>query len=134
MHYAIHVLIFSADKYNDSTGQVDQTVSVNGNVGSTLSTCMYSRHSHFSLSCPTDCVVASGKGGLGWGTAMECQQENCGTVPEHHYIDTQLTMSAANPNYKNTLCLNGSSGDLVTSDGGFTWTVSDIKINQYTYT
>lgn len=65
---------------------------------------------------------------------MECQQANCGTVPAHHYVDTKLVMSAANPNYKNTLALNGASGNLVTADGGKTWTVADITINQYTYT
>lgn len=81
-----------------------------------------------------DGFVASGKGGLGWGTAMECQQANCGTVPEHHYLNTKLTMSAPNPNYAQTLGLNGASGSLVTSDGGTTWTVADITINQYTYT
>lgn len=43
-------------------------------------------------------------------------------------------MSAPNPNYKNTLALNGASGNLVTADGGTTWTVADITINQYTYT
>jgi hypothetical protein len=35
---------------------------------------------------------------------------------------------------KNTLALNGASGNLVTADGGKTWTVDDITINQYTYT
>ncbi|KAJ8105245.1 hypothetical protein ONZ43_g7502 [Nemania bipapillata] len=78
--------------------------------------------------------LSSGRGGLGWGTAMECQQANCGTVPTHHYLDTKLTMSAPNPNYKNTLALNGASGNLVTADGGTTWTVADITVNQYTYT
>ena len=78
--------------------------------------------------------VASGYGGLGWGTAMECQQANCGTLSAHHYVDTKLTMSAPNPNYADTLALNGASGSLVSSDGGKTWTVADITINQYTYT
>lgn len=82
----------------------------------------------------TDAPTASGRGGLGWGTAMECQQANCGTVPTHHYLNTKITMSAPNPNYKNTLGLNGASGNLVTADGGTTWTVDDITINEYTYT
>lgn len=85
------------------------------------------------VSMPT-CPTASGRGGLGWGTAVKCQQANCGTVPTHHYINTKLTMSAANPNYKNTLALNGASGSLVTADGGKTWTVADITDNQCTYT
>ncbi|KAI7787447.1 hypothetical protein LA080_015668 [Diaporthe eres] len=78
--------------------------------------------------------VHLGRGGLGWGTGMECQQANCGTVSTHHYINTKVTMSAANPNYKNTLALNGASGSLVTADGGKTWTVADITVEQYTYT
>jgi hypothetical protein len=101
---------------------------------STLSTCCILAMGILAYSVPADRFVASGKGGLGWGTAMECQQANCGTVPTHHYVDTKLTMSAPNPNYKNTLALNDASGSLVTSDGGKTWTVSDITINQYTYT
>ncbi|KAL9111032.1 MAG: hypothetical protein Q9227_004465 [Pyrenula ochraceoflavens] len=112
---ALPFRLLAEDKYNTSTGKVDQTVSVNGNVVSTLST-------------------SSGQGGLGWGTAMECQQANCGTVPTHHWLNTKLTMSAPNPNYKNTLRLNGASGNLVTADGGTTWTVDDITINQYTFT
>lgn len=65
---------------------------------------------------------------------MECQPASCGTVPTHHYVNTKLTMSAAHPNCKNTLVLNGASGNLVTADGGKTWAVADITVNQYTYT
>ncbi|KAK7180423.1 hypothetical protein PSPO01_13580 [Paraphaeosphaeria sporulosa] len=101
-------------KYNDATANFDQTVSVNDVKVSTLST-------------------KSGYG-AGWGTAMECQQANCGTVPEHHYVNTTLIMNTADPNYKNTIGLNGASGNLVTTDGGKTWTVADIKINLYTFT
>lgn len=53
-------------------------------------------------------------------------------MPIHHYINTKLTMSAANPNYRNILALNGTSGNLVTADGGETWTVADITVNQCT--
>ncbi|KAK4556818.1 hypothetical protein LTR86_005798 [Recurvomyces mirabilis] len=101
-------------KYNDATKKIDQIVSVNGAVVSTLST-------------------ASGVG-AGWGTAMECQQTKCGTVPEHHYLNTTLVMDVADPNYSRTLGVNSASGSLVTKDNGKTWTVADIKINQYTYT
>lgn len=65
---------------------------------------------------------------------MECQQAMCGTVPQHNYVNTTIRMSAPNPNYRNTLALNGASGNLVTADGGLTWTVANITINQYTYT
>lgn len=65
---------------------------------------------------------------------MECQQANCGTVPEHHYVNTTIVMNTADPNYKNTLGLNGASGNLATADGGKTWTVADIKVSKYTFT
>lgn len=65
---------------------------------------------------------------------MECQEANCGTVPEHHYLNTTLIMDTADPNYSDTLALNGATGDLVTADGGKTWTVAEITISEYTYT
>ncbi|KAF2443279.1 hypothetical protein P171DRAFT_521874 [Karstenula rhodostoma CBS 690.94] len=98
------------DNYNDATTNFDQTVSVNGVKVSTLST----KSGH----------------GAGRGTAMECQQANCGTVPERHWLNTTIVMNTADPNYKNTLGLNGASGNLVTADGGKTWTVADIKISK----
>lgn len=64
---------------------------------------------------------------------MECQSENCGTVPEHHYVDTTIVMNTPDPNYSDTLALNGATGDLVTTDGGKTWTADNITIEQYTY-
>lgn len=81
----------------------------------------------------TDLHTASGKG-AGWGTAMECQQAKCGTVPEHHYLNTTILIDGTDANYKNTVSTNGASGSLTTSDGGKTWTAADITINQYTYT
>ena len=65
---------------------------------------------------------------------MECQQANCGTVPEHHYVNTTLIMNTADPNYSKTVGLNGATGSLVTADGGKTWTAADITIQKYTYT
>lgn len=37
-------------------------------------------------------------------------------------------MDVADPNYANTKGTTGASGDLVTKDGGKTWTVDSIKI------
>lgn len=51
------------DKFDDSTGNYTQTVLVNGNQVSTLSTS--SGHAQ------------------GWGSAVECAAEDCGTVPAH---------------------------------------------------
>jgi hypothetical protein len=43
-------------------------------------------------------------------------------------------MNVADPNYKNTLGKGqGVTGDLVTSDGGKTWTVSQIYIPSYDF-
>lgn len=43
-------------------------------------------------------------------------------MPTHHYINTKLMMSVVNPNCRNTLVLKDASGNLVTADGGKTWT------------
>ena len=64
----------------------------------------------------------------GWGTAAECQAAACGTYATHEYINTKLIMDVADPNYANTKGITGASGDLVTEDGGKTWTVDSIKI------
>jgi hypothetical protein len=64
----------------------------------------------------------------GWGTATECQAAACGTYAAHEYINTKIIMDVADPNYANTKGTTGASGDLVTEDGGKTWTVDSIKI------
>ena len=64
----------------------------------------------------------------GWGTAAECQAAACGTYATHEYINTKIIMDVADPNYINTKGTTGASGDLVTADGGKTWTVDSIKI------
>lgn len=123
----------TTDKYDDSTGNYTQTVTQNGNVVSTLST--------------------SDAHALGWGSAVECAATDCGTVPAHSrffatrprtqfadsiptaWINTQIIMDVADPNYINTLYKgSGVTGDLVTADGGKTWTVSTISIPQFTFT
>jgi len=102
------------DIYNDKTTAYDQTVSLNGKAVSTLST-------------------KDGKA-QGWGTAIECQQAACGTIGAHQYLDTTILMDVADPNYSKTLGKTGASGDLVTKDGGKTWTVATISIQGHTYT
>jgi hypothetical protein len=51
------------DKYDDSTGNYTQYVSINGNQVHTLST--------------------SDGYALGFGSAVECAETNCGVVPAH---------------------------------------------------
>lgn len=51
------------DKFDDTTGNYTQTVLLNGNTVSSLST----RDGHAQ----------------GWGSAVECAETNCGTVASH---------------------------------------------------
>jgi hypothetical protein len=64
----------------------------------------------------------------GWGTAAECQAAACGTYAAHEYINTKIIMNVADPNYAKTKGTRGASGDMVTKDGGKTWTIASIKI------
>lgn len=64
----------------------------------------------------------------GWGTATECQSAACGTYAAHEYVNTKIIMDVADPNYADTKGTTGASGDLVTADGGKTWTVDSIKV------
>ncbi|KAI1842662.1 hypothetical protein JX266_011124 [Neoarthrinium moseri] len=108
-HLIIHYV------YNDSTQKYDQAVSINGKVLSTLST--------------------SSGNAQGWGTAVECQESACpGTVATHQYLDTTIVLNAADPTFGNTLALNEvSSSGLSTTDGGKTWVVKTIKVQQHTF-
>jgi hypothetical protein len=114
------------DKYNDSTKRYDQTVYVNGAIISTLSTGELSIVSQFP--CTQLTHIADSGVAQGWGTAAECQAAACGTYAAHEYINTKIIMNVADPNYARTKATTGASGDLVTADGGKTWTVRSIKI------
>lgn len=71
---------------------------------------------------------------MGWGSAVECAEENCGTIPAHTWIDTTITLDSADPNYDQTMGKGqGVSGEMSTSDGGVTWTVTDIDIPEFTF-
>ncbi|CEL11203.1 hypothetical protein ASPCAL14306 [Aspergillus calidoustus] len=101
--------------YNESTGEYDQTVSINGQVVSTLST-------------------SSGQA-QGWGTAVECQDDACqSTAAAHQYLSTTITLDSADNSFGNTLALNeADSSGLTTVDGGKTWTVETINIDSHTF-
>ncbi|KAI0188203.1 hypothetical protein EV127DRAFT_434964 [Xylaria flabelliformis] len=100
--------------YNDSTGKYDQTVAINGNIVSSLST-------------------SSGQA-EGWGTAVECQVDACtGTVASHQYIDTVITLNAADSTFARTLAINeATSSGLTTSDNKI-FKVSTINIQSHTF-
>ncbi|KAL4757457.1 uncharacterized protein BDW70DRAFT_171360 [Aspergillus foveolatus] len=102
--------------YNDSTGEYDQTVYINGESVSTLST-------------------SSGQA-QGWGTAVECQDDACEstTVAAHQYLDTTIILDSEDTTFKDTLVLTeADSTEFSSSDGGKTWTVETINIHEHTY-
>lgn len=135
------------DKYKDDTSKFDQTVSINGEVVSTLSTSKCFRLQSWSS---TDESVGSGQA-QGWGTAVECQAEACdGTAAAHgesiyiqivqrmliglEYLDTTIILNAADSSFGDTLAINeATSSGLKTNDNGKTWTVSSIKVQSHTY-
>ncbi|OOF90066.1 hypothetical protein ASPCADRAFT_135468 [Aspergillus carbonarius ITEM 5010] len=101
-------------KFEDSTGNYTQTLLINGKSVSTLST--------------------SDGQAQGWGSAVECAEDNCGTVGAHSWIDTKIILDVADPDYINTLAKgNGVTGDMSTSDGGKTWTVTTINIPEFSF-
>jgi hypothetical protein len=120
------------DKFDDATGNYTQTVSINGQVVATLS---------------TDDGQAQG-----WGSAVECAENNCGTVGAHcksrrnrkhrwcnAYIftawkNTTIILDSEDPNYDQTNAKGeGVTGEMSTSDGGKTWVVTTIEIPEFTF-
>ncbi|KAL5321139.1 hypothetical protein ACEPPN_011951 [Leptodophora sp. 'Broadleaf-Isolate-01'] len=71
---------------------------------------------------------------LGWGTAIECNDFNgvkCkGTVAEQSYVNSTIVLESADSTFVQTL--GAGSGvtysDMVTADGGKTWTIAKINI------
>ncbi|KAI9931989.1 hypothetical protein ASPWEDRAFT_171883 [Aspergillus wentii DTO 134E9] len=102
-------------EYNDSTSKYDQTVSINGEVVSTLSTS--SGHAQ------------------GWGTAVECQDDACkSTAAAHKYLSTTIVLEEADSSFGDTLAMNeATSSGFSSSDGGKTWEVETISIQEHTY-
>ncbi|EYE90491.1 uncharacterized protein EURHEDRAFT_381908 [Aspergillus ruber CBS 135680] len=101
-------------KFDDNSGNYTQTVSVNGKTVSTLST-------------------SDGKA-QGWGSSVECAEDNCGTVGAHSWTDTKIILDTADSNYINTVAKGeGVTGEMTTSDDGKTWTVSTIEIPEFSF-
>ena len=107
-------LMSDTDKFDETTSNYTQYVSINGQVVSELST-------------------SSGEA-QGWGSAVECAETTCGTVGAHKWTDTKIVLSSADPNYDQTLGKGqGVTGELSTSDGGVTWVATDINIPEFTF-
>ncbi|POS73279.1 hypothetical protein DHEL01_v208325 [Diaporthe helianthi] len=101
-------------KFDDASGNYTQTVSVNGEVVSTLST-------------------SSGRA-QGWGSCVECAAEDCGTVPAHKWTDAKIILDSADASYDRTLGLGrGVTGSMTTSDGGKTWDIGTFEIPEFTF-
>ncbi|KAJ4314238.1 hypothetical protein N0V94_006546 [Neodidymelliopsis sp. IMI 364377] len=101
-------------KFDDASGNYTQYVSINGNQIATLST--------------------NDGQAQGWGSSVECAEDNCGTMPAHKWIDTVITLDTADPNYDQTMGKgDGVTGDMSTDDGGITWKVTDINIPEFTF-
>ncbi|KAF4948229.1 hypothetical protein FSARC_13775 [Fusarium sarcochroum] len=66
----------------------------------------------------------------------ECYLQTCGTLGAYTWSNITVHLSAADPDYGNTLSLTGAVSDgFETSDGGKTWTNAGITINKdYMYT
>lgn len=102
-------------KYDDSTGNYTQTVYIGSNVVSTLST-------------------SDGKA-EGWGSAVECAAEDCGTVGAHKWSNVSITLNSAYAGYIDTLALGTDvEATMSTSDGGITWEVGTISIPSWDFT
>ncbi|GAB1197899.1 hypothetical protein APSETT444_007204 [Aspergillus pseudonomiae] len=98
-----------------ATGKYDQTVSINGEVISSLST-------------------SSGQA-QGWGTAVEAQDNaSKSTVAAHQYLDTTIILDSADLTFRDTLGLtDADSTGLTTSDNGKTWKVTTINIHEHSF-
>ncbi|KAJ4326666.1 hypothetical protein N0V84_002891 [Fusarium piperis] len=102
-------------KLDDTTQEYVQYVSINGQQVSTLST-------------------SKGHHAMGWGSAVECAAEDCGTIGAHKWVDTKIILDTPDPNYVQTLGKGqGVTGDLTTEDGGKTWVASEIDIPAFTF-
>ncbi|KAK0202499.1 hypothetical protein DFS33DRAFT_1488649 [Desarmillaria ectypa] len=90
----------------------DQTVTLDGKVISTL-------QSH-------DGPLLNG----GFGTGTECQSQCTGSTSAQKYTDTKIVLQSADPNFSSTLGKGTGvvASDMVTADGGKTWTIASIQI------
>ncbi|KAL2277954.1 hypothetical protein FJTKL_15081 [Diaporthe vaccinii] len=101
-------------EYDDTSGNYTQTVLVGGDIVSTLST-------------------SDGKA-QGWGSAVECAAEDCGTVPSHTWINCSIILDSADTSYSGTLALGTDVEGSMTSEDGITWTIGTISIPGWSFT
>ncbi|KAG7445077.1 uncharacterized protein BT62DRAFT_981400 [Guyanagaster necrorhizus] len=90
----------------------NQTVTLNGTVISTLQS--------------YDGPLLNG----GFGTGTECQSECTGSTSVQTYTDTTIVLQSADADFSSTLSKGTGvvASDMVTTDGGKTWTIASITI------
>ncbi|KAF5642024.1 hypothetical protein F52700_3204 [Fusarium sp. NRRL 52700] len=103
-------------KYDESTQEYIQYVSINGKQVSTLST-------------------SKGHEAMGFGSSVECGASDCGTIGAHQWVDTKIILDTADPNYIQTFGKGEgvTGGEMTTSDGGKTWVIGDVNIPSFTF-
>ncbi|KAL9570108.1 hypothetical protein ACKAV7_005616 [Fusarium commune] len=96
-------------KYDASTQEYVQYVSINGKQVSTLST-------------------SKGHEAMGFGSSVECGASDCGTIGAHQWVDTKIILDTADPNYIQTFGKGEgvTGGEMTTSDGGKTWPLRQL--------
>ncbi|KAF4974937.1 hypothetical protein FZEAL_8200 [Fusarium zealandicum] len=66
----------------------------------------------------------------GYGTGTECNNNCSPTTAEQRYINTEITLAGADPNFGKTIASSHGSTykGLTSSDGGKVWKISEIHI------
>ncbi|RWA06303.1 hypothetical protein EKO27_g8801 [Xylaria grammica] len=98
-------------KLNSSTNLWDQSVYINDQVVSTVST-------------------SQGQKGNIFYVSVECASGSCAAAPAHSWEDISVVLSTANPNFKHTGNWNfgATGGEMSTSDGGKTWAFTTLNV------
>lgn len=99
-------------EYHASSGNWTQTVT-NAKTGAALST----------LSYPSGRMT-------GWGTGTECNGGCTATISKQQYLDTTITLAAADPHFGSTLGVSqGTTYTGLTSEkGGLIWKIAQINV------
>ncbi|KAK0466914.1 uncharacterized protein EV420DRAFT_1474327 [Desarmillaria tabescens] len=66
----------------------------------------------------------------GFGTGTECQSDCTGSTSVQKYTNTTIVLQSADPSFSSTLGKGTGvvASDMVTADGGKTWTIASIQI------
>ncbi|KAI0195226.1 hypothetical protein EV127DRAFT_508762 [Xylaria flabelliformis] len=98
-------------KLNSSTNMWDQSVYVNNQLVSSVST-------------------SQGQKGIIFYISVECAARPCAAAPAHSWENMSVILSSPNPNWKHTGSWNfgATGGEMTTSDSGKTWVFTTLNI------